>query len=81
MSTDVQFKPPFTCIISGPTESSKSTFCVRFLQNLRYLCTEQRFKGGIQWCFSEPTSIPTKELNSLNLNIRYHEDLSTDFEN
>ena len=79
MSTDVRFKNPFTCIIAGTTGSGKSTFCVRFLQNLSSLCTEQWFEGGLLWCFSEGTSIPTKELDAINLNILYHEAVPVDF--
>jgi hypothetical protein len=79
MSADVRFKHPFICIIAGPAESGKSTFCVRFLQNLNSLCTEQLFNGGILWCFNERTSIPTGDLDGINLNIRYHEDLPMDF--
>lgn len=41
MNTDVRYKLPFMCIISGPAVSGKSTFCVRFVQNLRYLYSEQ----------------------------------------
>ena len=81
MSADVRFKHPFTCIIAGSTGSGKSTFCVRFLQNLNSVCTEQRFKGGILWCFSERTSIPTGEFDALNLNIRYHESVPVGFKN
>ena len=54
---------------------------MRFLQILISLCTEQRFKGGILWCFSERTSIPTEELDALNLNIRYHECVPVDLKN
>jgi len=34
MASDIMFKHPFTCIIGGTIESGKSTFCIRFLQNL-----------------------------------------------
>ena len=54
---------------------------MRFLQKLISLCTEQRFKGGILWCFSERNSLPTGELDALNLNIRYHEGVPADFKN
>ena len=66
---------------SGTYGIGKSTLWVRFLQTLRSLCTEHRFKGGILWCFSERTSIPTGELNALNLNIRYYEGVAGDFKN
>ena len=45
------------------------------------LSTEQRFKGGILWCFSQWIFIPTGELDALNLNIRYHEGVPVDFKN
>jgi hypothetical protein len=45
MASDIRFQNPFTCIIGGPT--GKSTFCIRFLQNLDTLCTEPDFPGGI----------------------------------
>ena len=80
MSVDVRFKHPFACIIAGPTRSGKSKFCVRFLNNHSSFCTE-RFKGGNSWCFSERTSIPTGEMDALNLNIRYDEGKPVDFKN
>ena len=54
---------------------------MRFLQNLVFLCTERKFEGGLLWCFSERTSIPTKELDALNLNMRYHEGVPVEFKN
>ena len=81
MSSDVRFKHPFTLIIAGPTESGKSTFCVRFLQNLRTLCSESKFEGGILWCFSEQTSIPRESLNELKPKIRYLEGVPIEFKN
>ena len=58
---------------------SGKSFCVRFLHNLRYFCTEQRFKAGILRCFIERTSVPTGEFDVLNLNIRFHEGVPVDF--
>ena len=52
---------------------------VRFIQKLNSLCTEHRFKGVIQWCFSELASIPTIELESIHLNICYYELATVDF--
>ena len=50
-----------------------------FLQNLRTLCTELSFEGGILWCFSAQTSILRKMLNELNLIICYHEGVPGEF--
>ena len=66
ISMDIRFKHPITCIIAGPLGSGKSTLSVRLLQKLISLCTEQKFEGGILWCFSDLKSIPTKELDALN---------------
>jgi hypothetical protein len=78
---DVKFKHPFTCIISGPTGSGKSCFCVRFLQNLARLCTEPNFDGDIVWCYSEKSAVPTDKLAQLGKRVRIHEGLPTTFGN
>ena len=73
------FKHPFTCIVSGPTGSGKSTFCIQLLNNLDSLCSESNFAGGIVWCFSERTAVPTKHLAELgNKKIIYHEGVPDD---
>jgi len=59
MSEDLKFKHPFTCIINGPSSSGKSSFCVRFLQHLDALRTERDFVGGVIWCYSEKTAVPS----------------------
>ena len=69
MTDDLKFKAPFTCIISGPRGSGKSSFCIRFLQNLDTLCTERHFSGGIIWCYSERAVVPSLA----GLNVRFHE--------
>jgi pantothenate kinase-related protein Tda10 len=56
----------FTCIISGPTGSGKSTFCIRFLQNLKTLYTESIFRGGIIVCYSEKTAVPHVQLSRID---------------
>jgi GTPase SAR1 family protein len=68
MSDDLKFKHPFTSIVSGPTGSGKSSFCMGFLQNL-YSCTEQNFDGGIIWCYSESTAVPWQQLATLSKNV------------
>ena len=75
----ITFRHPFTCIVSGPTGSGKSTFCIRLLKNLNTLCTEKNFAGGIVWCYSERTAVPTKQLAELrNKKIIYHEGVPDD---
>jgi hypothetical protein len=74
----LQFKNPFTCIISGPRGSGKSSFCICLLQHLNTLCTKQNFRGGIVWCYSEKSAVPTHEFGN---KLRYHEGVPTDFGN
>jgi len=81
MASDIRFKHPFTSIIGGPTESGKSTFCIRFLQNFDTLCTEPDFPGGIIWCYSEESAVPQQQLASLRKNVQVREGLSENFEN
>jgi hypothetical protein len=80
MTSDM-FNHPFTCIIGDPTGSRKSTFCIRFLQNLDTLCTEPDFRGGIIWCFSEQSAVPQHQLIALNKNVQIRESLPENFEN
>ena len=71
----MKFKHPFTCIVAGPTGSGKTSFVIKLLQNLKSLCTESRFEGGIIWCYIEETAVPRQQLNELGLNISYQEGL------
>jgi len=80
MRDDLKFKHPFTCIISGPSGSGKSSFCVRLLKNLDALFTERDFDGGLIWCYSEKTAVPSPtELPKSDVN--FNEGVPTDFEN
>ena len=81
LSDDLKFKHPFTCIISGPSGSGKSSFCVRFLQNLDALCTERDFDGGVIWCYSEKTAVPSPTELSKKSEVHFNEGVPTDFEN
>ena len=81
MSNDLRFKHPFTCIISGPSGSGKSSFCFWFLQNLDSLCTEQDFDGGVIWCYSERTAVPEQQLALLRKNTRINEGVTENFDN
>jgi len=81
MSNDLRLKHPFTCIISGPSGSGKSSFCLRFLQNLDSLCTKQDFDGGVIWCYSERTAVPEQQFALLRKNIRINEGVPENFDN
>jgi hypothetical protein len=78
---DLNFKHPFTCIISGTTGSGKLSFCIRLLQNIYTLCTEPKFSGSIVWCYSEKTAMPARELALLKRNISYCHGMPTHFGN
>jgi len=58
MENHVKFKHTFTPIVAGPTVSGKTSFVIKLLQNLKSLCTESRFEGGIIWCYSKETAVP-----------------------
>ena len=53
MNEDPRAKHPFTGVISGPSVSGKSSFCIKLLQNPESLSTESRFDGDILWCNGE----------------------------
>jgi len=73
MADDIRFKHPFTCIVSGPSGSGKSSFTLRLLQHLDALCTEPNFSGGIIWFYSEKSPVPRDKLTSLHKNVSFHE--------
>jgi len=57
--------------VSGPIGSGNTSFCIRFVQNVDYLCTEQKFGGGIVWCYGEKTAVPPRQ--HLPANISFNE--------
>jgi len=59
MDDDLKFKHPFSCIVSRPSGSGKTSFVKRLLLNLRYLCTEPYCDGGIVWCYDEKSAVPS----------------------
>jgi hypothetical protein len=79
MAADIRFKHPFTCIVSGPSGSGKSSFTLRLLQHLDSLCTEPNFSGGIIWCYSEKSAVPRDKLTSLHKNVSIHEGVPQNF--
>jgi len=58
MADDIRFKHPFTSIVSGPLGSGKSSFTLRPVQHVDFLCTEPNFSGVIIWCYSEMSAVP-----------------------
>jgi len=53
---------------------------VRFLLNLDALCTERDFDGGMIWCYSEKTAVPSAtELPKRD--VHFNEGVPTDFQN
>jgi len=79
MNDDLKFKHPFTCIISGTSRSGKSSFCVRFLQNLDAVCTERDFDGGVIWCYCEKTAVPKTTELSKKSNVHFNKGVPTDY--
>jgi len=80
MRDNLKFKHPVTCILIGPSGSGKSLFCIRFLQKLDALCTERDFDGGVMWCYSEKTAIPSSIVLPKR-NAIFNEDVLADFDN
>jgi len=76
LSDDLKFRNLFMCIVSGSSGSGKSSFCVRFLQNLGYLYIEPTFVGGIIWCYGEKSAVPSR--HQLPANIRFNEGVPED---
>jgi len=72
MADDIRFKHPFSCILSGPSGSGKSSFNLRLLQHLDSLCTELNFSGGIIWCYSEKSAVPRQTLAAIHKNVSFH---------
>ena len=79
MADDIRFKHPFTCIVSGPSGSGKSSFTLRLVQHLDSLCTEPNFSGGIIWCYSEKSAFLREKLTSLHKIVRFHEGVPQNF--
>ena len=73
----IKFKHPFTKIVAGPTGSGKSSYCINFIKHLNFVCTETEFDGGIVWCYSEKTAVPSYELAGVGKKITYHEGVHT----
>ena len=62
MCGDLWFKHLFTCIITGPSGSMNSSFCIKLLRNLKSLSTETKFVGGIVWCYGESNALPSVDV-------------------
>ena len=80
MGDKLKFKHPFSCLLIGPNVSGKTSFCIRFLENLKTLCTMGNFSGGIVWCYSELSATPYQQLAGKKY-VRFHEGVPADFNN
>ena len=80
MGDDLKFKHRFGFLLSGPSGSGMKSFCIRFLQNLKTLCTVADFIGGIVSCYSEISAIPYRQLVGTK-DVRFHERVPSDFNN
>jgi hypothetical protein len=80
MSHDLRFKHQFSCIIAGPSASSKSSFCIKFMQNHKSLWTEPFFDGGILWFWGEKNVVPSQQFVS-GKRIQFHEGVPENLEN
>jgi hypothetical protein len=69
MGDDLKFKHPFSCLLGSPSGSGKTSFCIRFLQNLQTLCTLPEFSGGFVWQLAG------------NKHVRFHEVVPADLKN
>jgi len=81
MADDIRFKHPFTCIVSGPSGSGKSSFTLRLLQHFDSLCREPNYSGGIIWCYSEKSAVPRRELAPLHKDVNFHKGVPQSFGN
>ena len=81
MSQDLRLEHPFTCIISGPSGSGKSSFLIQLLQNLESLCTEPNFDCGFLSCYGEKNAVPSQQLASADFGkrIQFHGSVPENF--
>ena len=77
MSDGLKFRHLFSFIGSGPNGSGNSSFLIRFIQNLAYLCTEPTFAGGIVWCYGEKSTVPSRQ--KLPAYVKYNESVPEEF--
>ena len=63
---------PFTCIVTGPTQSGKSYFIQRLLQHAKELISPPVDK--VVWCYSEWQPL----YETLSGSVEFHEGLPTD---
>jgi hypothetical protein len=66
-------RPP---VSSAGLQAGNTSFCIRLLQHLDTLCTEQDIRGEIVLCYSEKSAVPTHEFG---IRLRYHRGVPTEF--
>lgn len=70
-----QLKGNFALCISGPTNSGKSTFCVKLLENSKRMFGKEFNK--IYWILGDPNAKP----KDLTVPVEYIKDMPDDFQN
>jgi hypothetical protein len=80
MGDEIKFKHPFSCYISSPSGSGKTSFCIRSLQKLKELCTEPDLSSGIVRFYSEISAISYQQLAGKK-HICFYEGVPADFNN
>ena len=78
MCEDLRLKHPFISIISRPSWSGKSSFCIKLLQNLKSFSTETKFDGGILWRYGESNVVLSVDVG---MTIQFPEGVTDKFDN
>ena len=80
MCDDLKIKHPFTLLVSGAIKSGNSSFSIRFLEKHETLCTVHTFVGGVTWCSSEKSAVPSGQMAGTK-NVRSNDGLPAEFDN
>lgn len=77
----IEFKHPFTMIVSGPSGSGKTTFTINLINNLNRMVDISIKK--ILWCYSEENALRTQKMikDQQRNKISYHKGLPDSFDN
>ena len=71
------FKSPFSCLVSGPSQSGKTYFVNQVLENHERLITKFA-ELKVLWCYGIESEYIGKQLKNPSVFIKYHEGLPSD---